>query len=249
MNYHIDTIPVLDAMKLGGECPLCAIRRKAELQQIDRFLGASVMEPDVRVKVNAKGFCQRHYQMMFGAKNRLGLGLMLLSHLNDMKKDVDERLKKAEGGKGGLFRQKSDDPAASAAARLREIGSGCMICESLDEGMKRYAYTFLHLYQNDSEFKKSFENGKGVCLQDAALLLEMAPQALSGEKLRSFLAALHKQVSDNLNRLYGELEWFTLKFDYRNADKPWENSRDAVERTINKLEGWCVGEEPNPKDK
>ena len=47
----------------------------------------------------------------------------------------------------------------------------------------------------------------------------------------------------NLKRLSDELEWFTLKYDFRNADKPWGNSRDAVERSINKLMGACVGDE------
>ena len=61
MRYHIDTIPVWDAMKLDGECPLCAMRRKMELSETERYLGASVMEPDVRLQVNAKGFCRRHH--------------------------------------------------------------------------------------------------------------------------------------------------------------------------------------------
>ena len=39
----------------------------------------------------------------------------------------------------------------------------------------------------------------------------------------------------NFERLEGELEWFTAKFDYRNQDKPWGNSRDAVKRSVNKL--------------
>ena len=52
MRYHIDTIPVWDAMKLDGECLLCALERKTELGEAERYLGASVMEPDVRVKVN-----------------------------------------------------------------------------------------------------------------------------------------------------------------------------------------------------
>ena len=36
MRYHIDTIPVWDAMKLEGECPLCALRRKLELGEASR---------------------------------------------------------------------------------------------------------------------------------------------------------------------------------------------------------------------
>ena len=46
MRYHIDTIPVWDAMKLGGECLMCALERKTELGEAERYLGASVMEPE-----------------------------------------------------------------------------------------------------------------------------------------------------------------------------------------------------------
>ena len=53
---------------------------------------------------------------------------------------------------------------------------------------------------------------------------------------------------DNLARTEKDIEWFTLKFDYRNQDKPWGDAKDAVERTVNKLRGWCVGTEPNPKE-
>ena len=65
MRYHIDTIPVWDAMKLNGECLMCALERKTELGEAERYLGASVMEPDVRVKVNDKGFCRKHHAMLF----------------------------------------------------------------------------------------------------------------------------------------------------------------------------------------
>ena len=77
MRYHIDTIPLWDAMKLDGECLLCALERKTELGEAERYLGASVMEPDVRVQVNDKGFCRHHQAMLFVGDNRLGHALML----------------------------------------------------------------------------------------------------------------------------------------------------------------------------
>ena len=43
MRYHIDTIPVWDALKQQGECPLCALRRSIEAADVDRFLGGSVI--------------------------------------------------------------------------------------------------------------------------------------------------------------------------------------------------------------
>ncbi|NMD38252.1 MAG: ABC transporter substrate-binding protein, partial [Christensenellaceae bacterium] len=51
MKYHIDTIPIWDAFKLESECPLCVIKRHFELQECEKFLGASVMDPDTRIRV------------------------------------------------------------------------------------------------------------------------------------------------------------------------------------------------------
>ena len=83
MRYHIDTIPVWDAMKLDGECFLCALRRKLELGEVDRYLGASVMEPDTRIQVNDIGFCARHQVLLYEQKNRLGHALMMHTHLKE----------------------------------------------------------------------------------------------------------------------------------------------------------------------
>ena len=93
MRYHIDTIPVWDAMKLDGECFLCALKRKTEIGEVEHYLGASVMEPDTRIQVNHKGFCCNHQVMLtvIGKDNRLGHALMLESHVAETR----ERLEKA----------------------------------------------------------------------------------------------------------------------------------------------------------
>ena len=70
---------------------------------------------------------------------------------------------------------------------------------------------------------------------------------LNAREQADFAADMEKLTDDSLSRVADELEWFTLKFDYRNADKPWGNSRDALERAVTKLRGWCVGAEPGAK--
>ena len=259
MRYHIDTIPLWDAVKLEGECPLCALRRKNELNDVQRFLGASVMEPDSRIEVNKKGFCQRHQQMLFAEKNRLGLGLLMDSHIRELEKKVDQLLKQslsaAQEGAGAsamkrLIAGKSapaNKTVADKAAQLKDHTTACILCDSVEENMNRYTHTFFHLWQKETAFKEAIKAGKGFCLPDASLLLAAASEKLTGEALLDFVATLERLLSENLSRLEKELEWFTLKFDYRNQDKPWGTSKDALERTINKLRGWCVGEEPAPK--
>lgn len=259
MRYHIDTIPLWDALKLQGECPLCAIRRKNELLEVQRYLGASVMEPDTRIEVNVKGFCCRHLEMLFEESNRLGLGLMMHTHLKETRQRLESVLKQmdeaahmaAKGSSLQRFFKKSSEAEellSSCAEEIGRITGSCILCDSLNENVARYFYTFHHLWKTDGEFRSAVKQSKGFCLPDTQLLLKTGVEQLHGELLGELVETLADLSRSNLDRIEKELEWFTLKFDYRNQDKPWGESRNAVERTCNKLRGWCVGEEPNPKD-
>jgi hypothetical protein len=85
----IYTIPINEAFDTAqNECPLCALKRRLADNELDLILGASMMEPDIRIKTNEQGFCHAHYDKMLGMKNRLGLALMLESHLDEVKKHL-----------------------------------------------------------------------------------------------------------------------------------------------------------------
>ena len=223
MRYHIDTIPVWDAVKQKGDCPLCALRRRNELIDVERFLGGSVMEPDTRIQVNQKGFCPRHQALLYAQKNRLGHALMMHTHLKETigraVPVLEEARAAAEKGAGTpavkrlLGKNYGKQDLRAAARRLRAISSTCILCDTIEENTRRYAYTLMHLYKTDAAFRQAFA------------------------------AALEKTMRKNET----DLEGFTLKFDYRNADKPWGDSKGSLERTVNQLHGWCLGEEPNPK--
>ncbi len=257
MRYHIDTIPVWDAMKLDGECFLCALKRKTELNEVDRYLGASVMEPDTRIQVNEKGFCCSHQRMLYGMDNRLGHALMLESQIAETRKRLEKACREIrKAGKGGgslLDRLTGKAPSAAkamegAVAELDRMTGTCIICDTIDENMDRYLHTFFHLYQNYSEFRRHFEGCKGMCLDHTAQLLRLAPGELRGNTLAAFADTVCRLETEAFDRMQEDISWFCRKFDYRYYDEPWKNSRDAVERTVNKLRGWCVGTEPNPKE-
>ena len=259
MRYHLDTIPVWDAMKLEGECLLCALERKTELGEAERYLGASVMEPDVRIKVNHEGFCRRHHAMLFGLSNRLGHALMLESHMIEnrerMRKTGEKLNKAAEALKNASLGERLTGKTkgafaavTEAAAEIREMASSCLMCDTIEENMNRYLHTFFHLYQNDSDFRKRFAASKGLCLPHTARLLEAAPGELGAKELGEFIQVLTRLQAENLDRIQEDISWFIKKFDYRFEKDDWKNSKDAVERTVNKVRGWCVGKEPNPED-
>ena len=47
-----------------------------------------------------------------------------------------------------------------------------------------------------------------------------------------FLTILSSSHKKSLDELIADAEWFTLKFDYRNTDKPWGNSKNAIQRSM-----------------
>ena len=51
-------------------------------------------------------------------------------------------------------------------------------------------------------------------------------------------------IVDNFDRGFkrvtDELEWFIDKFDYKNENEPWKNSKDAIQRSILKTNGLFI---------
>ncbi len=242
MKYTLDTLPVLDAYKTNCECPLCKLRILSEDQYVDTLLSSAYMEPEWRIRSNETGFCTRHFSLMFDRRNRLGLALMTHTHMQAVIASL-ESMTDGSSRKGLLAALRGADKSESKPARIRARMQGCVICEQVDAALDRYAYTIAQLYGTNSEFKAMFERSKGFCLPHFALVLEMAEKTLSGAQLSAFEKSATALELEQLHRVESELEWFTLKFDYRNDGKPWGNSKDAPERAINKLMGACVGEE------
>ena len=238
MRQHIDTIPVWDAYKQDCECPLCLLEDTNEHNYVDAFMGGSVMEPDVRVEVNKKGFCGRHFKLMLNNNNRLGVALMAHTYLKETiaKLGQTQMAVNATPAKTGLFGKKAPAPGADLSA----ITDTCILCDRLNATMDRYVYTLVYMWKHESAFKSQLLASKGLCLKHYAQVLKTAPELLNGQELKQFTDAINKLETDNLARLEKEIEWFTLKFDHKNADKPWGTSKDSLDRTVLKLRGKCV---------
>lgn len=238
MRQHIDTIPVWDAYKEDCECPLCLLEETNERNYVDAFMGGSVMEPDVRVEVNKKGFCGRHFKLMLNNNNRLGVALMAHTYLKETMARLGEASMAVNESpaKSGLFGRR----APVAGADLSPITDTCILCDRLNQTMDRYIYTVVYLWKHESAFRLAMGKSKGMCLKHYAMTLKSAAAQLNGIDLKQFTADLNKVEMENLQRLEKEIEWFTLKFDHKNADKPWGTSKDSLDRTVLKLRGKCV---------
>ncbi len=247
MQDSIYTIPVTEVYETPCECPLCALQSRFEQDRIRYYLGPSLMEPDNRIETNDAGFCGRHFAMMYGTQtNRLGLGLILDTYMTEqnlrLQKLAGEASRQAPEKKSFFASLKSQpkDSAKAADAILaywEAHEKECCICRDLEKTMDRYLEVIFHLYFTQKEFQERFDGGLGYCMKHFTRLLAYARKHLSGGKQDVFLTALLRQQQENLTRMQGEVNWFTKKFDYRNAEAPWGNSRDALPRSICKMTG------------
>ncbi len=220
---QIYTIPVSEAFEASQNdpacgCPLCALYRKLEENELDLILGASMMEPDIRIKTNEQGFCRLHYDLMFVRKNRLGMALTLESHLGELQRDIKE----------GTF----GTPGTKPMKRIAELESGCYVCRRVQFHFEHMAECVVFLWDSDEAFMEKFRAQPYFCLPHYRKLLEYGQKRLGKKRLSQFAAETGKIVSDYMTTLTGDVSWFCKKFDYRYDEEPWYNSKDAVERAM-----------------
>lgn len=234
MKEILYDIPVNDIFDIPCECPICAMKKKLADDNVAFAMGPSYMEDDIRLTTDKVGFCKEHMQMMYDFENRLGLALILDTHMQHIIKEIEKLQKKGRSSSSGLFSKKT----GSALYEYTEKTShSCFICERIKNTFERYLVTTLHLYEKDMEFRKKFKSCRGFCLEHYGLLFEMAPRYLSGQTLEDFTTDLNKIFLDNFKRMQDEVSWFIDKFDYRNTDAPWKTSKDALPRAMTKVNG------------
>lgn len=234
MSEALYDIPVNDIFDQPCECPVCAMRKKLEEDAVSFVMGPSYMEDDIRLTTDKIGFCERHMQMMYDFENRLGLALILNTHMQDMIKNIEKLQKKGRSSSGGLFSKKIESALHEYTERTSR---SCFICDRIRDTFERYLVTTLCLYEKDPAFQEKFKNCQGFCLEHYGRLYEMAPKHLHGKALENFTDDLNKVFLDNFKRMQEEVSWFIDKFDYRNADAPWKTSKDALPRAITKVNG------------
>lgn len=221
---QIYTIPINEAFDAGLAdkscgCPMCALYRMLEENALDTALGGSMMEPDVRIKMNEEGFCKIHYDMIFEMKNRLGMALTLESHLYAL---IDQLSPK------GLASLMPKDPAA----KLDKLEKSCYICSRVDGHFDMMTDVVVTLWKRDDEFPKKLKGQPYFCLPHYRKLLESAKRNLTKRDYADFEKDISGVVKAYLEELAGDVSWFCKKYDYRYENEPWYNSKDSVERAV-----------------
>lgn len=233
MAEQIYTIPVNDAFDSGCECPMCQMQRELERNAIEYTMGPSYMEDDNRAMTDKLGFCTHHLRLLYQEKNRLGLALMMNTHMTKTIKDMKELANKGPAQRAGLFGKGT--AKAPVIAYAEQLENSCFICGRMDDMFARYVDTIFHMWKKDDDFRKKFEDGEGFCTCHYAILYETGQSKLSKEQYAKFLSVLNKVYFDGMERVNSDLSWFIDKFDYRYKDEPWKNSKDALPRSIIKV--------------
>ncbi len=248
MKEKIYTIPINEAFEADCECAFCHLEEKLERESVEYTLGAAMMEPDFRTESNEKGFCQKHYQMLFENKNKLSLALVLETHLLELSKKFDSLsmdFDKIGNEKKQLFK-KTTDTTDKISQWFFDNNTSCIICDKIKNTIGRYVEVFFYMWTHDESFKNKVINSKGFCLKHFELLFNNASKHLNTKDMGEFINIIYQKEKDELKNIQKDIHKFTLKFDYRNKDMEWGSAIDAPKRTIEKLSGYIP---KNPSEK
>ena len=249
MKEQLHTIPVNEAFDSADECPFCYLRRQSEQRSIRFVAGpsASYMEPEVREVTDETGFCPQHLKKLYDYGNTLGNALMLQTYYARILKNLRSEIEVFERpGPKKLFAKPKEESSPLAEVLTREV-QNCYICRQLESSMDRYYRTFFALTK-EPEFRAKAENCKGFCLTHFSELLRSAGLYLPNSQRDWFYDRIFPVMEQNLTRVKEDLDWLIAKYDYRNASAPWGNSRDALQRTMQKLGGGYVADKPYKDD-
>ena len=176
---------------------------------------------------------------MFDYGNTLGNAWLLKTHYRKMNREMTEQFKNFTPNKSS-FMDKMKKPAGhrnQISMWVEEKEKSCYICNRFADTYERYMDTFFFMYKKDDDFRNRIKNSKGFCLHHFGDLCEASETRLNDKEKKEFYAAMFELMEKNMARLQEDVDWLVEKFDYRNKDADWKNSKDAVQRGMQKLKG------------
>ncbi len=220
---QIYTIPVNEAFDAAIEnpslgCPICAMYRRLDDNELDRILGAAKMEPEIRQASNREGFCATHFARMTERRSSLALALMMESHLDEVKTLLED----------GVIGTPGDKPAKRIAA----LEGTCYLCHRIEESLSRMIETVVFLWRTDDAFRRKYANTPRFCLTHFRRLTEAGRDDMNKKTYTEFYRMTKDITARYLDKLREDVSWYCKKFDYRYTEEPWYDAKDSLERTI-----------------
>ncbi|MDR2889818.1 MAG: DUF6062 family protein [Lachnospiraceae bacterium] len=241
MREKLYTIPLNDAINADDECPFCFIEREVEQDLLDFVLGSgsSYMESDIREATDEEGFCRTHFKKMFDYGNTLGNAWILKTHYERSIREMTEQFNNFTPAKSPLMAKfkKNTEQVNPIGGWAKQKEQSCYICSRYADTYDRYLDTFFVMYKSDEAFREKVEHSKGFCLKHFGDLCEAADQKLSEKEKKDFFPKMFRLMIAEMERMSADVAWLVEKFDYRNQNADWGNSRDAIQRGMQKMKG------------
>lgn len=178
---------------------------------------------------------------MFDYGNALGNAWILKTHYRRIIDEMNKEFKDFKPGKPAkkrLFAKASaSNSSNSIVSWIQEKEASCFICNSVQNTFDTYLKTFFTMFSKDETIREKLFNTKGVCLSHFANLMEGADKYLSTKEQEEFYNKFLPLQSANMERVYEDVSWFIEKYDYKNKDADWKDSKDAVQRGMMKIKG------------
>ncbi len=234
MDEKIYTIPVTEGLKSEAACAFCHMKADLERRAIDFILGPSYMEEDFREQTDKSGFCPNCYDKLFTEQNRLGLALILHTHVQRINKELAERFDevKKQGSKDGfmdgLKRKLGNKPKHDQT----DHKNTCFICNRVVDTLERYVDTFFYMWQKMPEVPGLVQNGRGFCIEHLYMLMRSGQQKLTPKQYEAFVSTVASVQTSAMKKVEQDLDFFIKKFDYRYKDEPWGDAKEAVQNAI-----------------
>ena len=167
-------------------------------------------------------------------RSRLSLGLMLNSHLEELRGNIFE--------KKGLFAAK-DAKAKKAGA----IGDTCFVCSKVQWGIDHMLETVFTMFAKDGKFKNLFKSQECFCMPHYHYLVQMSEAKMAKNDRAEFIKAMDTIMQEYITKLNSDVNDFCNSFDYRNAGKLHSEEMEHVRTSIERSVSFLTGRKPNSK--
>jgi hypothetical protein len=198
----IYTIPINEAFDHAEGCPFCRIRERLEEESLEYALGAAMMEPGVRQRLNRAGFCRTHFRALSQRKGKLALALILETRF-------DELLRHGETA----------------------LTDSCFICERVDAFEAHCISNAAAMFAHDPAFPAKVAAQPYFCLPHLRQSLVTAKRQLKRKQFEQYRSALLSVVADKLKALKTDARKFADSFDYRNSGIALGDERNVFANT------------------
>jgi len=243
MKQQLHTLPIWERFETRSECPFCEILEETEDSYISGMFRDMIVDQKFISFLKDNSFCSNHFARLMEYRDKFGLAL-LLSKLLDFEianlKSVNFRKHIPEPSKGP-FQKFMERFITTAPIKKYErphdkpMENKCALCDHLIDREQDFMETLIQLWGDNLHFRALYYNNRGFCLQHFYTLIQHAPRILNEQDLDNFLDTSFEIQFQSMKELNEDLKWFIKKFNYQYYNKPWNNSKDSLARSIFKM--------------